>query len=775
MKLQNIFRNRSVFIKLIISYFFILFIPIVINSVYYYHSINIIENHINDAQTSSLNQLKYVIDGELEEIQSIELELALNNRINTLAGLERPLNPLELYEKTYIANNLYAYKTANNFIKDIYISFNKNNFIIGYNGSSDFLEYYNSRLDNIDLKYEDWKANLNTKHLNDHIIIKDKLTASEKIDFLTTLPTGRSNVTNASVVVEMDLSTINEALKNLKYTSKGNLIILDKNDNILTSTAPIILPTYLKYENMKASSGLMHKSFQGEYVIVSYTTSSITGWKYISIMPSTDYLKELNNAELVIILSFFLCLFIGSLVAYSFSKKIYNPLNKLISLFNSNDKTQNKFRDNEYTFIEKSILNILTEKEKVFKKLDDQKEMLKENFLRRLLIGNISSLPSEPLSDMYDINFSSDNFSVILIYIEDYSDLFYKKFKPVPEEIIEISEFILRNIFQEIMNIEQLCYLINMNSSLACLINFKNLSEDSLIKLKKNCEYGKLLIFDKFGINLTISISNIHNEIKNISKAYDEAVEALEYKLLLGNNHVICYTDINENANSVNYNNFNIEHQKFINCIKIKEYMAAKEILCKLLTQISSTYSLQIVKTQMFTLINTMLSTMEEVSGYPNFSSFENLNHFEKLVNCQSVNELKNEMLSILDQFIDFDKDSTKNVTNLLSQIKLYIERSHSDMNLSVSLIAEHFKINPNYLSRIFKQNYNIGVLNYIHNIRINNAKILLEKDTLSVKEIAEKVGYYNDITFIRVFKKYQGITPGKYKEIIIKAEVPHE
>lgn len=767
MKLRNIFSNRSIFIKLIISYFFILFIPIIINSIYHYHSINVIENHINDAQNSSLNQLKYVLDGELEGIQGIELELALNNRINTLAGLDRPLNPMELYEKAYIANDLYAYKTANNFIKDIYISFNKNNFIIGHSGSSDFLEYYNSRFTNTDLKYEDWKTNLNNKHLNDYIIIKDKLTSSEKIDFLTTLPTGRNNVSNASVVIEVDLSTINDALKSLKWIPKGEVLILDKNDNIVTSTAPVTLPTFLKYENLKASSGLMRRNFEGEYVVISYATSSITGWKYISIMPSTDYLKELKNAELVIILNFFLCLSIGSLVAYLFSKRIYNPINKLISLFNSNSRNINKFQDNEYVFIEKSILNILSEKEKVYKKLDDQKEMLRESFLRRLLVGNISSVPSETISDMYDINFFSDNFLVILIYIEEYSDLFFQKFKPVPEEIIEISEFILKNIFQEIMNMEQLCYLFNMNNSLACLINFKDLSKDSIIKLKKDCEYGRFLISDRFGINLTISISKINTEIKNIPKAYDEAIEALEYKLLFGNNRVICFEDIIESSNSVDYNSFNKEHQKFINCIKIKDYIAAREILDQLLTQISSTYSLQIVKTQMFTLINTMLNIMEEVSGYPNFSSFENLNHFEKLVNCQSVTELKNEMSTILDQFIDFDKDSTKNVTDLLSRIKLYIEKNYTDMNLSVSLIAEHFKINPNYLSRIFKQNYNIGVLNYIHDIRIKNAKILLGKDSLSVKEIAEKVGYYNDITFIRVFKKFEGITPGKYKEIL--------
>lgn len=36
-----------------------------------------------------------------------------------------------------------------------------------------------------------------------------------------------------------------------------------------------------------------------------------------------------------------------------------------------------------------------------------------------------------------------------------------------------------------------------------------------------------------------------------------------------------------------------------------------------------------------------------------------------------------------------------------------------------------------------------------------------------SVSEISRQIGYNDPATFIRVFKKYEGITPGKYKEII--------
>ncbi|TDF94826.1 helix-turn-helix domain-containing protein [Paenibacillus piri] len=41
----------------------------------------------------------------------------------------------------------------------------------------------------------------------------------------------------------------------------------------------------------------------------------------------------------------------------------------------------------------------------------------------------------------------------------------------------------------------------------------------------------------------------------------------------------------------------------------------------------------------------------------------------------------------------------------------------------------------------------------------------MFKDKSLTISEIAGKVGYGNDDRLIRVFKKYKGITPGKYRE----------
>ena len=55
---------------------------------------------------------------------------------------------------------------------------------------------------------------------------------------------------------------------------------------------------------------------------------------------------------------------------------------------------------------------------------------------------------------------------------------------------------------------------------------------------------------------------------------------------------------------------------------------------------------------------------------------------------------------------------------------------------------------------------------NYIARVRVEYAKELLKNNKYTVFQIANMVGYSNDIGFIRVFKKLEGITPGKFRQI---------
>lgn len=94
-----------------------------------------------------------------------------------------------------------------------------------------------------------------------------------------------------------------------------------------------------------------------------------------------------------------------------------------------------------------------------------------------------------------------------------------------------------------------------------------------------------------------------------------------------------------------------------------------------------------------------------------------------------------------------------------------FIREEFANNDLSLSYVADHFFITPNYLSSFFKEQVGDTFLNYLTGLRIEQAKRLLVETDYAVNVIAEKVGYASANTLIRIFKKAEHMTPGEYRE----------
>ena len=97
--------------------------------------------------------------------------------------------------------------------------------------------------------------------------------------------------------------------------------------------------------------------------------------------------------------------------------------------------------------------------------------------------------------------------------------------------------------------------------------------------------------------------------------------------------------------------------------------------------------------------------------------------------------------------------------------IERYIQAHYADTSLGTASISEEFRISTSYLARIFKADRGVSVTDYIHSVRIDAAKELLQTTTLTLDEIAARVGFSNRWVLIRIFKSMMGITPGQFKE----------
>lgn len=93
-----------------------------------------------------------------------------------------------------------------------------------------------------------------------------------------------------------------------------------------------------------------------------------------------------------------------------------------------------------------------------------------------------------------------------------------------------------------------------------------------------------------------------------------------------------------------------------------------------------------------------------------------------------------------------------------------YIDK-HYDEELTVAALADKFFMSQSYFAHFFKSRAKKSVIQYINETRINHAKAFLEREDMSVGEIACQVGFGDINYFSRKFKAATGITPTEYRK----------
>jgi AraC-like DNA-binding protein len=85
---------------------------------------------------------------------------------------------------------------------------------------------------------------------------------------------------------------------------------------------------------------------------------------------------------------------------------------------------------------------------------------------------------------------------------------------------------------------------------------------------------------------------------------------------------------------------------------------------------------------------------------------------------------------------------------------------------LTVAGIARELNVSRSYLSRVFKRERDFSLGKYLFREKMTRCAILLTKEPqMTIKELSEKLGFLDADYFAYVFKKYFGISPGRYRE----------
>ncbi|MBQ4112954.1 MAG: AraC family transcriptional regulator [Clostridia bacterium] len=102
---------------------------------------------------------------------------------------------------------------------------------------------------------------------------------------------------------------------------------------------------------------------------------------------------------------------------------------------------------------------------------------------------------------------------------------------------------------------------------------------------------------------------------------------------------------------------------------------------------------------------------------------------------------------------------------NLVSAIQKYVDDHFFEAEFSLDMLGKELKYNKKYLSTVFKKHMGVGIVEYLHSVRIQHACTMLHQGFSSVSDVAFRCGYSDAQYFSKVFKNRMGMSPRAYME----------
>jgi len=517
-----------------------------------------------------------------------------------------------------------------------------------------------------------------------------------------------------------------------------------------------------------------------ERYLITYNVSKYNDWKYIAIVNEREILSKLSiigNNLLILAVILLILILIGS---YCLARGIYNPIKRLYEFISEVDMPSDCDRiqeeGNEFSQISSRLSSIVTQlqsvrsqKELIEKQnialqqdLDKNGPMLKQYFIYRLILGDIGD-KSEIRENAIKFGIDCDNKFVVAVV----------QFNPA--EGSEITEDVLYEQQSGLIDVFEGLLLKDFNpvkiffeegkesNKMFVLVSFPSdeLEEELIRKFKVQCEFFQNILHSEFSLECTIGIGGAADKLSKIRQSALDAENMLKYNFMFGQS-VICKNEVITKAeNSLSYFYLKKDFKnKLLNC----KYEDIDRIL-------RENFALIRDNEEFFTdyiyfckdFINTLYDFLIE-------KGIRDSDFIQELTDCFINFELRfKNFESVMEWAIDYVSRALKRfehreegIGELVAKVVELIHKLYNT-DLSLAEVSDKLGVSTPYLSRLFKEQMGQTFKDYLTMVKMEKAKELLEKNDMTVTEVAQKVGYNNYKQFSAMFKKYTYMTPNQY------------
>jgi two-component system response regulator YesN len=723
MGIRSRFMFKQVFFFWFLSYLLMFSIPSFFSYAAYKNVETELREEITHAHTQVLRQFRIYIESKLKELDINTLTISNNSQIMSLIAKNRLYTRKEAYDTYQARLFLERINFANYAINDLFLYFRNKDHIVSGSRSTDRRMFYDLDASDTDFSWDAWRALIETAERNSLVSV-----SGDELYYFASLVGNTGYMDDAVLVYVLDKQSIRSDLTNLDLLGGSSLFMRT------SASDPEIL---LSWGDGPSPDGADRS---GRTVLVDRPDDRPI--EFGMSIPQDALLGKVLIVRRYTIVGFLGAIMLGLGAALFFTLRHYSPTKSILSIISHRSLPKAGLFSDEYSL----IIRTLTQS---FEESDQKDRELRDFFLIRLIRGQVSDEAqiAEGLR-RYGIDFSYDWFNVILINLKDTKPEASSASKAGSMKLLASSEIDKH-------------WILSIDNSIIVLLNFEN----GNIDINRIVEGVYRDFEEHFSIDFSMSVGNAHAGTAGLRIAYREALEAIEYAEIFEKSDIITQDQIKSGKDSYH---FTMEDEnRLVNAIRSGNEEEALALFDRV---VSANLAEKRVRPAMGKLLlyNLAVSLLRQVFEPSAEFSGKAGDFADKLVSCNSLNEMRVLLEHSIGEYCRANKGKLEagQYEDLVRKVKAYIESRYTDKNLNVAELGEQFRISPYYLSRIFKDSTTEGLLDYIHKRRIDTSIVLIKSTDATVQEVANQIGYDNIHSFIRIFKKFHGLTPGEFKKL---------
>ncbi|MBD2872739.1 helix-turn-helix domain-containing protein [Paenibacillus sp. IB182493] len=577
-----------------------------------------------------------------------------------------------------------------------------------------------------------------------------------------------------ALLIRLDNGKVADMLRTMTPYDGGETFFVQDNGPLYASTggggpeSPFIASLRESIAARGAKNGSFFFDWEGATYTVTYGKFSriADSWTYVSASPISSITAPVVLISKIIFAVSLSALLLAALLAWLASRSIYSPVRRLMTVLMAG-KALPHGHDDEFTLIERQWHHLNRESTELHAKLSEQLPHVKESFLHQLLHGHLYAYSEEDLlerMERYKWKVNRHRFIVLYMQLTGIASL-EGKFKYGDEGLVTfaavnmIEEFAAQRFRQsKALNFH------NLSAGLLLIVPEDGSQAEELRAFAGELTHAVNVILN---MRLTIAVSEPAGTIASLPIAFEEARQAASQRNFENENQLIDLARRHadgEGAEEPQYP-FTLERE-FIQALRTGQESDAYELLRSFLDALSCKGAKAVdVQQGMLHLLGSVQHAIM-ATGIKPTRLFKCANMYEQLSQIREPELILAWFRDkICEPFLtELGGRSDAQTKKLIEQAMIYLQNQYMN-DISLDNCADHVGTNPFFLSKTFKQVTGKNFIDYLTALRMERAKELLRESALKINDVAEQVGYQHSY-FNRIFKKLEGMTPSRYREL---------